>query len=416
MTNTLLHGIFSRLRSRGLPLGTRDYLEGLKAFKLYKNSFLSLYATLSESTVDKQESQAICIGRERLVIIWLCQTLWARNQHEKQLVHEVLTEEVDLPDNQLTYYFIKLLEQPHRKIPEELDFSEPAPTYPFEKNNEQEKISSTEKIDKDPVATANDQITTIAEKRFGVNILDQNEANENDKLNSKIPLPILPDTQIDGQYQMSEPPPVSELWLLSLWRRLLRPVKRIDPMRIDLDKTIQQAGKTGYLIEPVLAKTTVNTVNLVILIDVSEAMSPWRNVETLLTSSLSSKMSRLNHVSILYFNRTPGDNFFEKRTLHNPIDANVFFKKNQTASIIIFSEAGAATCTFSNSMQTRLESFINNAKTHCISPVVWINPLPISRWQPRFRKFLNQNRFIYPCEFKQESLWQAIEHIRLGKK
>src|SRR5262249_23000825 len=136
-----------------------------------------------------------------------------------------------------------------------------------------------------------------------------------------IPVPEPPEPgedESDLQYSFEPEPLIAPLWLTALWRRLFRPVRRIDRNEIDPEETIRLAVRNAGLLRPAFKLRRINSARLLVLLDTSTAMAPWLAFEEALRESLLSRGSRLAEVGVAHFSGLPRDTVYDSPLLHGP--------------------------------------------------------------------------------------------------
>jgi uncharacterized protein with von Willebrand factor type A (vWA) domain len=97
--------------------------------------------------------------------------------------------------------------------------------------------------------------------------------------------------------------PVTLRALVIAWRRF-RLAQRTGPRtELDIAATIAEKCRRGRLIEPALVAARRNQARLVLLVDASASMEPWRPLSRLLAESLD--RSQLAHAALYFFDNVP---------------------------------------------------------------------------------------------------------------
>lgn len=416
--NLLLHGIFQRLRAAGLSLGIRDFLDGVDALHLYPEPFQALAGVQAEredtSNVFRKHEKPVHRIRQRNELVWLLQTLWARTPEERRIVYNVVTLDIGLPSTKLILDFRdQVLETPGS--PEDELRPEPLPKSPFtEQTNTDDPETVTENQEAGS-ATSNasdNKETELQEAPKPTPETIKADVVVNEDCDVTLPkLQYEPNTD-NYSYSMLEDPVISSRWLLTLWRRMFRPVLEPDDREIDLVETVKSIAETGLLLHPVMKQSRVNTAKLLVLIDVSEAMAPWRSFETAFVESLDTRLSRLGKVNISYFNGVPGKTVYQHRARREPQALKKLLNKFTGSPMLIIGEAGAARLQWKPIMAERMGNMLNQVNNSGISSVVWINPMTMQRWNGSYMDLLRGHQHVHCIELNTESLLKGIDIMR----
>lgn len=420
----LLYGVFQKLREAGLPLQIRDYLEGLQALRLYGG--LEPFETLSGV---KPEARA-STGRERpgksfthrvrtgAELVWLCQVLWARSDSERSIVERVITLEIGVPPPRLIRELHELLISPGPDSPEDGQ-SEPASVVPFESSKQQDSVeqaATVEQADGGGEAAGSERQEQKSEEgakegakeadTFPVEIVAEEEG--------ALALPPLGRSEIsdDPTYLPTEPPIISPLWLVALWRRFFIPVRKADAVEIDAAATVRSAARSGRIVAPVMKLRRKNTAKLLLLIDSSEAMTPWRQFEAALVDSLAPGTSRLSAVEIRYFNGVPGRKAFAGRTLRKGEPTEEVLRRNGGSPVLVVGEGGVVRPRTDVSFRERLKRFLALASEFENRPLIWVNPMPQRRWPGSLMELLKGQPNVHAVELNPETLLRAVDLMR----
>ena len=438
MNNNLLYGLFSRLKAKGLPLGTRDFIEGIQAFYLYRERFFSLQDNISASKAGQGQSPVTASPMQiRTSLIWICETLWARSSREKKLIQEVINFDIPLANNEIFQDWLTLFNEDFDNNHFD-DFEEKPVNYPNDKrnsadvmdigatiNNSAQEVSEQENQSAQSNTSKNYnqgeiQASLSGNGTLGITTgLNNMTDDDTNNINATVPIPILKDspTTDPSIYNWNQPPQLDELWLLSLWRRMYKPIKRLDLYDIDINKTVTSMCESGVLLAPANSDRSYNTAEVLMLIDDSEQMAPWHATGELLRNTLISKLSRLRRAEAYYFNKMPGLYLHKTPTQSNPINSEPLpiepiLNEHQHSAIIIFSDAGAAANEFDYQRKNRLKKFLNESLGQLSRRIVWINPMPMERWPTEFNQIINENAQIHTCTLSPHTLLQAIEYLK----
>lgn len=334
----LLLGIFRHLQSQGVPLSTRDYLDGLRALD-------------AERETDRAIER---VGRERLR--WLCRTLWTRTAAEGEAL-DLLFDALPRPSAQEV-----------AEVETWLGLREEMEDEPDMPGAAAEGASTAD--------TATAATTTAAAEpqdgapptsvRFGG--ADEHGVGVPEAPGLR-PTPARP-----GElFVLSERPPVAVRALAIAWRRFRRPKRTGPRTELDLGASIAQTTRQGWLEAPVLVARRRNQAELTVFLDASPSMAPWRRFLPIFTDSLV--RSELRRVDVRYFDNLPTA-LFHDRELTVPVTAEAPRAKSP---LLILSDAGAARGR-SRARRARATRAFLDAGAEGWSATAWLNPMPRGRW------------------------------------
>lgn len=350
----VLEGLFLHLVRAGFPLGIRDYRDALTAL-----------------------SGGFGIGsRENL--LWLCHTLWARtNEESRQL--DLLFRSFPFPSAEEVQDLTgRKRGQIPTDLPEQPDALSRGP-----------KQSSMPIQERRPVP-ASEIVSRTRHEGIG-----------------------LPRAQV-------EPDP-SEMFILDrrhivplraltiIWRRF-RAARREGPkVELDLEATIDRQCRLGILESPVLVPARRNQARLIVLIDVSDSMLPWRDFQRTLVESLHN--SRLGQAAVYYFHNVPLDVLYERETLTRPLAIDKVLREQQTSTLLIFSDAGAARGFRRRERVQETAEFLERVWRQW-RPIVWMNPMPPQRWEQSSAVKIKHLPHTTMLHLDEEGLVKAIDVLR----
>lgn len=432
----LLYTLFIALRSQGLALGTRDYLEGVEAFGVYRSRFMDLNNKIEKAMNDDSPdlNYAGTVLRTRLAITWICQVLWARTESEKQEIHHVVNNVIGSYDNAVLIEFLdsfggSFVSQNCRGQQEHA-FTEAEPTKPpsdHQMSFRVENTSDQNNISGEHLSRSNNQSTTDANKaqsgqknangsdQIGVATDDQSVSfSDRSTALSYFEIPDFKQTtlEIKKQFNWHLPSEISQLEMLSLWRRLYKPTKKKDYSNIDIAKTVEMFCHSGLMLEPQMEDRTQNTAELLVLIDAGDYMSPWLPMSQQLGETAQSKLSRLKECNVYYFNKMPGQYLYQDRQFKRRVKFDSIFQQAPNAATLVFSESGSAQQVFDVIRKVRLHSLINNSFFMSGRKIAWLNPMPRSQWLPDFLQMVSEHHSIHLAGLSLADLTQSMDFLK----
>lgn len=174
--------------------------------------------------------------------------------------------------------------------------------------------------------------------------------------------------------------PVTQRQMKQMWRHLRRLTKEGIATELDIEATVNQIGRYGMMLEPVLSPVRVNRTELLLLIDQEGSMVPFHSLSVRLGHT-ASRGGQLGAAGIYYFHNCPVGYLYHD-PLHQqaePIE-NVLGRLRQNRVVaLIFSDAGAARGSLNSERIEFTEAFLKQLKQH-VRYVAWLNPIPKKRW------------------------------------
>ncbi|MGI8501622.1 MAG: hypothetical protein ACR2LR_10850 [Hassallia sp.] len=174
--------------------------------------------------------------------------------------------------------------------------------------------------------------------------------------------------------------PVTQRQMKQNWRYLRRLVREGIPTELDIDATINQLGRYGILLEPVLLPRRVNRTELLLLIDQEGSMVPFHSLSHRLMET-AQRGGRLGKFNIYYFHNCP-DEYIYRDSYHQKAELikDVLNRLRQERTVVlIFSDGGAARGGLNSQRIELTEAFLNQLKQH-VRYIAWLNPMPRKRW------------------------------------
>ena len=391
----LLYGVFRALVEAGMPLGTRDYLDGIQALNRLRglNPFDYLRGMQPGRTaVAHADAQREAGGQHlhpRAELIWFCQLLWARSDEERRLVDNAIARGLPLPPASATKAFRDIcLETDHKQPIESVE--DPAPTTPddapfLQTYNEDEHAGTAEdarQADEDlgtgageTVAGGADAQDSRREKTIGIAFELPDEKGD-----MTLPALNISLKETRETFLLDPRPVISIRKLINTWRRYYLPSCSLATRELDAAATIRQMSATGKILRPVFRRHRANRAHLVVLIDVGEGMAPWQEFSAEFAQSLAPSFSRLSECHIFYFNGAPSPRVYRQRGLFQGQSLEDALEQYRGRPLLVLSDADAARGLYSQTRVKRLDHFFQCAQRLETGPIAWINPTRENRW------------------------------------
>ncbi|MBN3896317.1 MAG: hypothetical protein HWQ41_13930 [Nostoc sp. NOS(2021)] len=174
--------------------------------------------------------------------------------------------------------------------------------------------------------------------------------------------------------------PVTQRQMKQMWRHLRCLTKEGIATELDIEATVNQIGRYGMMLEPVLSPARVNRTELLLLIDQDGSMVPFHSLSVRLGHT-ASRGGQLGAAGIYYFHNCPvGYLYYDPvHQQAEPIE-NVLVRLRQNRVVaLIFSDAGAARGGLNSERIELTKVFLKQLKQH-VRYVAWLNPIPKKRW------------------------------------
>jgi uncharacterized protein with von Willebrand factor type A (vWA) domain len=164
------------------------------------------------------------------------------------------------------------------------------------------------------------------------------------------------------------------------WRYLRQIVREGSPTELDIEATINQIGRQGLLLDPVLVPRRVNRTQLLLIIDQDGSMSPFHDLSNYLAEA-ALRGGRLGKANIYYFHNCPIEYLYydPNHLTFESIDDILAHLQFKYVAVLFVSDAGAARGGFNPERIKLTAKFLEKIKQR-IRYIAWLNPIPRSRW------------------------------------
>jgi uncharacterized protein len=359
----ILEGVFRELVSRHVPLGMRDYLDGLRALDC------------GFGHGDRNDLRL------------LCQRLWARSDFERRTID-------------LTFSLIPPPSSADAEV-EELDHRIAA--RPEHCPSEPSKLAASSSA-RDDGATQQAREATDQVAKAGVVFAREGQGGG---IALAEGVPHLP----GGETYVLQPQALfSERQLAVMWRRLRMLTRRGIARELDIDGTIREKCRSGVLPGAILRPARRNISDLLIFADVSPSMAPWRPFLQAVSDSLP--LGNLRKWQIYYFSNYPREWFFRSPALKERIKfSHISQTYGGSVPLLIFGDAGAARGGFNPRRIAQTAEFFQKADAK-FKPMVWINPMPRQRWRGTSAEALAEQPRLSVFPLERDTLVRAVDVLR----
>lgn len=369
----LLHGLFRELVARGVGIGVRDYLDGLRALR---GGF----------------------GHgDRASLRRLALALWARDEEERRLIDRWF-QSLPPPPADMSTSLEAMLEQAAQHGDD--DTRAGPPPDPRTPAPEATPVSTAA-----PGAGAGDARQAEALPRARLAFAAPGDSGG-------LPIPRLDSAPPLGEDYVLHPGAlIGARDLAVLWRRFRRSMRHGPRVELDLDATLRERCRNGLLGQPVLRARRRNSARLLVLADASASMDPWMPFLATLADSL--RLGRLAHAELRYFSNLPHKQVFHTPTLTRPEARDAVFARHTGAALLVISDAGSARGALNRRRAMQTLDFLARAGA-CFSSMVWLNPMPDRRW-PRTTAALIASGPAPMLPLDPHHLLRAIDVLRGNK-
>lgn len=203
--------------------------------------------------------------------------------------------------------------------------------------------------------------------------------------------------------------PVTRRQMKQCWRHLRRPVREGPHEELDVTATVEQVGRHGILLEPVLRPRRINRAELVLLIDQDGSMVPFHALSRQLIET-AQRGGRLRQAGVYYFHDYPaGYLYHDSARVEAQATADVLASIGEQVAVLIISDAGAARGHFDSERVNDTRGFIGELRQF-VRYYAWLNPMPIDRWPSTSAGEIA--RFVPMFELSRQGLGATISALR----
>ena len=205
--------------------------------------------------------------------------------------------------------------------------------------------------------------------------------------------------------------PVTQRQMKQSWRSLRRLVRAGPATELDVEGTVIQMGRQGFLLEPKLISRRINRTKLLLLIDQDGSMVPFHILSARLTKT-ARQGGRLGKADIYYFHNCPIEYLYHDSYCHEAEAISDVLARIRygPSSVLIFSDAGSARGGYNSERLELTEAFLAQLKRQ-VQYIAWLNPVPDSRWLGTTADKIA--RLVPMFEFSRRGFQNAIDVLRV---
>jgi uncharacterized protein with von Willebrand factor type A (vWA) domain len=365
-------GLFRELVANQVPLGVRDYLDGLQALQL-----------------------GFAQG-DRRRLGDLAMTLWARSDEERRLIARYLAL-IPAPPAELGTTIDDDLAAVDARFGTDRSGSTPAG-----QTGARTGLSSEGRDER----IVQPQPTPESQPRARDSFAGTRETNG-------LPLPRLAaELAIAEHYALNPQSIISSRSLTVIWRRYRRATRSGPRTELDIPASIHERCHRGLLQQPVLRPRRRNTARLLVLADVSASMDPWLPFLSVLEESL--QFCRFASAELRYFVNLPHKKLYGTVELADPEAPEEVLRRHLGASLLLISDAGSARGYLNRRRAVQSEDFIARC-AQLFRSIVWLNPMPCPRWAGTTAGLLAAHAPAAMLPLDGPHLLQAVDILRGNK-
>ncbi|MGM9506936.1 hypothetical protein ACS5NO_04400 [Larkinella sp. GY13] len=219
----------------------------------------------------------------------------------------------------------------------------------------------------DVLKTGGTSRTTFSTEFTEVNLRFNASLSESDTVSAAGPLPE--PSFLPGRYS-----PVDSRKVQQQIRTLREDIIASREFSIDLAATAKRVGKRGFFDRFEQQHRFKNRIPLTVWIDQQGSMVAFHRLCDELTESLRLQFPKL---PVYYFRNYPLYFLYPDKLMADPIDLDAWVDETPNTQLLIISDAGAARGFFSPERVEYTAELLNRLER---LDVVWLNPMPRSRW------------------------------------
>lgn len=205
--------------------------------------------------------------------------------------------------------------------------------------------------------------------------------------------------------------PATKRQIQQNWRYLRRPIREGALTEIDIEATVKRIMEDGVFLDPVLIPNRVNRLEMLLLIDVSNSMIPFRLFCERIVATLEG--SRLGKTDIYYFRNCPGDYLYLHPRRPDAKEIKEILPKlhrNRTV-VVIISDGGAARGGINKERIKLTEEFLEELTSY-VRHIAWLNPMPSERWEDKYNSAKEISQLVQMFELDYRGLKDAVRALK----
>jgi uncharacterized protein len=205
--------------------------------------------------------------------------------------------------------------------------------------------------------------------------------------------------------------PITRRSMSYCWRSLRRYQLTGPATAVDVAATIDRVSRQGFFLAPVYRPERRNQAGLLLLVDRNGSMTPFHHfTRDLVETACYESALEPDRVEVAYFHNVPAASVFRDTYLTQPIPlTQILDRCDRNTGVILVSDAGSAR---GERRSSRIRATIRILRQirQQTAAIVWLNPMPESRWVDTTAQILLHLVPMFPMD--EFGLNQAIDVIR----
>jgi uncharacterized protein len=202
---------------------------------------------------------------------------------------------------------------------------------------------------------------------------------------AKVPVAVktgvagLPEVDETGLSLTPSQMPLPRRVVLDSWQLLRRPLREGTRNELDVDATIRCITREGYFSDVVMRPIKNKRVELIVLVDDSNVMLPFRPALEPLVNAIATQ--QITPATLYRFTTYPDEYLYDwqQPTQAIALDQALAKMHSRRTIVLIWGDAGATQTNPPEDHRKGLMSFLTRLSP-CVRSLIWLNPLPPHRW------------------------------------
>lgn len=374
-----LLGLFRELLAHGVPLGVRDYLDGLRALDAGYGG---------TGRPDRHELEALATA------------LWVRTDDERALLKRWFAR-LPPPPTALVIAAQGAVDGAERVV---ATAGAAPPTGPRDPADGRDASGATPGGSGAPLEGPSAEAPS-ASARIAL-------GSTRDSGGLALPTVTARDLVLGADY-LRHPLPVIPLRQLAvLWRRWRRGQRSGPKIELDLAGTLRARSEQGFIGTPVMRARRRNAARLLVLADASTSMLPWQGFVALVAESLA--QGRLGRATVRWFDNVPRQRLYLDAAMQESESREECLARHEGAAVLVISDAGSARGRLDRRRAALSSEFVA-AVAALRARLVWINPMPAPRWAGSTAALIGADARLTMLPLAASEMLRAVDLLRGSK-
>ena len=204
--------------------------------------------------------------------------------------------------------------------------------------------------------------------------------------------------------------PINERDMRQSWRFLRQPLATGLTDELNIQQTIRQFARDGFLSNVYYHKIYEDKLRLLLLIDYKGSMVAFHTLAQQLISTVQQEEYR-RHIQVCYFHDVPKKHLFLNRARTKAIQKEKLLQQvsAKQTRVLVFSDAGAARGKMELARIDDTWDFVDELIPK-VRQMAWLNPVPRKRWEGTTAEEIAAITPMF--EINQQGFRAAIRHLR----